>query len=76
MRPRAREELRRKIPLLRADDEPSMVLIDGLDADFSRLTWEPVGDSLGGGLSCDMLSSLFSLGLSRRFEVFVGLVRY
>jgi hypothetical protein len=33
-------------------------------------------DSLGGGLFCDMLSSLFSLGLSRRFEVFVGLVRY
>jgi hypothetical protein len=32
--------------------------------------------SLGGWLSCDMLSSLFSLGFSRRFEVFVGLVRY
>jgi hypothetical protein len=33
-------------------------------------------DSLGNGLSCDVPSSLFSLGFSRRFEVFVGLVRY
>jgi len=33
-------------------------------------------DSLGGGLSCDVLSRLFSLGFSRRFEVFVCLVRY
>jgi hypothetical protein len=33
-------------------------------------------DSLGGGLSCNVLSSLFSLGFSRCFEVFVGLVRY
>ena len=32
--------------------------------------------SLGGGPFCDMLSSLFSLGLSRRFEVVVGLVGY
>jgi hypothetical protein len=33
-------------------------------------------DSLGGGFFCDVLPSLFSLGFSRRFEVFVGLVRY
>jgi len=54
---------------------------DKPSAKLSRLTgvWrhrEWPRDSLGGGLFCDMLSSLLSLGFSRRFEVFVGLVRY